>query len=477
MVISWIIFLGFILLFTALIVRTAIIRKRYRSTREPLPEGEVTQAGINCAEHLSQAVRFASVAGSDEPFTALLAFLKKTYPLVHAAALPLPADTYALVFRIEGSDETLEPALLCAHLDVVPAKEEGWEHLPFSGDIADGFIWGRGSFDDKGSAIAILESCEHLLSEKKQPRRTWYIALGSDEEVRGDKGAAFISSHFASEGLAFAFVLDEGGAVAQGFIPQVKQDIGVIGLSEKASLRANLTVEAAGGHSSTPSQPTSVGILAKAVSRIEHRGLKGKITYPVKKMLDALALHSSFPFALITGNSRLFKPLILKAFSSSATMNALVRSTATVTMLEGAQASNIVPTKAQAVVNIRALPGEDGETIVEELRKIIADDRVQIALSRDSQPSTVSPSEGEGYELIVKTLEQVFPSAVAVPYLMSGASDALHYEKVSHHVYRFSPFVMNKEELARMHSENERLSVENLNRAVTFYTQLIRNDS
>ena len=271
-------------------------------------------------------------------------------------------------------------------------------------------------------------------------------------------------------------VLDEGGAVARGFIPQVKQDIAVIGLSEKASMTAVLSVEAEGGHSSTPSQPTSVGILARAIARIERKRLSGNITYPVKKMLEALAVHSSFPFAVIMANAPLLRPLILFAFRSSATMNALVRSTATVTMVQGSQASNIVPSRATAVVNIRALPGESERQIEHSLRKIIADERVKLEMSSPGSTSRVSPAEGEAYEHLEHTIRTVFPSALPVPYLMSGASDALHYEKVSDYVYRFSPALMTREELDRMHSENERFSIENLHRAIDFYTEFVLKD-
>ena len=459
-----------------LIIRTLHIRTCLR-TREINRSERASEIIKEAPGHLSEAVRFASVAGEDAPFQELLGYLQETYPLVHAQALEIPKKTYARVFRIEGSDSSLLPALLCAHLDVVPASEEGWEHPPFSGAIEGSFIWGRGSFDDKSSVIAILETFERILREKHQRRRTWFIALGSDEEIRGENGGAFISSWFLEQKIRFAFVLDEGGAVAQGFIPQVKKDIAVIGLSEKASMTAKLSVEAAGGHSSTPSQPTSVGILAQAIARIEQKKLKGTITYPVKKMLDALATHSSFPFALIVGNSWLFRPLIIAAFSSSPTMNALVRSTATVTMMQGARASNIVPSRATAVVNVRALPGESMEQIARSLKNIIGDEMVKIEMSPAGEFSRVSPAEGEAYEHIARTIERVFPSAVSIPYLMSGASDALHYEKVSDYVYRFTPAVMDKGELDRMHSENERFSIENLHRAIQFYTELVIGDA
>ncbi|MBN2860485.1 MAG: M20/M25/M40 family metallo-hydrolase [Sphaerochaetaceae bacterium] len=476
MVIVTAIFSILLLTLALLIIRTLRIRT-YRRTQDISRTEKATEVIKEAPGHLSEAVRFASVAGEDAPFQGLLHYLQETYPLVHTQALEIPRKTYARVFRIEGSDTSLLPALLCAHLDVVPASEEGWEHPPFSGAIEGDYIWGRGSFDDKSSVIAILETFERILRARHQRRRTWYIALGSDEEVRGKDGGAFISSWFLEQKIRFAFVLDEGGAVAQGFIPQVRHDIAVIGLSEKASMTAKLSVEAAGGHSSTPSQPTSVGILARAIARIEQKRLKGNITYPVKKMLEALAIHSSFPFALIVGNPWLFRPLIISVFSSSPTMNALVRSTATVTMVQGAQASNIVPSRATAVVNIRALPGESTRHIEHSLRKIIADERVKIEMIHTGTASRVSPAEGEAFEHIARTIETVFPSAVPVPYLMSGASDALHYEKVSDYVYRFTPAVMNKGELDRMHSENERFSIENLHRAIEFYTHLVLRDS
>ncbi len=469
------IFLLILFTLSILILRTLRLRFRKQKVNTDTKE-RATEVIEEAPGHLSQAVRFASVAGEDAPFQDLLRYLEETYPRVHEHALEVPWQTYARVFCIEGADRSRKPGLLCAHLDVVPATDEGWVHPPFSGEIDASFIWGRGSFDDKSSVIAILETFERILRKGTLPQRTWYIALGNDEEVRGSSGAVSISSWFQEQNIHFSVVLDEGGAVARGFIPQVKQDIAVIGLSEKASMSATLCVEAEGGHSSTPSQPTSVGILARAIARIEQKRLNGNITYPVKKMLEALAVHSSFPFAVIMANAPLLRPLILFAFRSSATMNALVRSTATVTMVQGAQAPNIVPSRATAVVNIRALPGESAQQIEHSLRKIIADERVKIEMSSPISTSRVSPAEGEAYEHLEHTIRTVFPSALPVPYLMSGASDALHYEKVSDHVYRFSPAVMTREELDRMHSENERFSIENLHRAIDFYTEFVLKD-
>ena len=119
------------------------------------------------------------------------------------------------------------PLLLLAHLDVVPVEEGGeWPYEPFGGELAEGFVWGRGAMDDKGSALAILEALEHLLGEGFVPRRDLWVALGFDEEVGGERGAAAVARLFVERGVRPALVLDEGLALLEGLVGGVDGGVG-----------------------------------------------------------------------------------------------------------------------------------------------------------------------------------------------------------------------------------------------------------
>jgi carboxypeptidase PM20D1 len=147
-----------------------------------------------------------------------------------------------------------------------------------------------------------------------------------------------------------------------------------------------------------------------------------------------------------------------------------------VTMMEASHAPNIISNTATAVVNARPLPEETTEEILQRLEKAISDERVEMTVLSDSTRSKVSSLEGEGFRLISAAIQQTF-AATPTSYLMAGGTDALHYEAVCDHVYRFTPVVMDSGELSRMHNIDERLSLENLKRAVHFYTTLILLDS
>ena len=204
----------FVLSATA-VVRTMVLRSKHRQSQTPPAPDLAHVDSSTVASHLQQAVRMRTISHHDEQtvdwkeFSRFQNALEKMYPLVHQHLRKRMIGEYNLVFIWEGSDRSLEPALLTAHQDVVPPGDENqWTHSPFSGELADGYVWGRGSFDAKGQLIAIMESLETLLAEGFEVERTWWVAFGCDEEVRGEHGAALIARTLAEEKVRFAFVLE-----------------------------------------------------------------------------------------------------------------------------------------------------------------------------------------------------------------------------------------------------------------------------
>jgi carboxypeptidase PM20D1 len=382
-----------------------------------------------------------------------------------------------LLYRWKGSDTEALPALLLAHQDVVPASDATqWRFPPFASTVAEGYVWGRGSFDAKGQLIAICESAEALLAQGFTPRRTWYIAFGCDEETRGTEGAARISAHLERQGIRFAFVLDEGGVVADRFIAGIDRPIAVVGIAEKGDAHIRLTCTKGGGHSSTPDNPAAPAILGRAMWRLESKRPRPRMTRPVRLMLHTLGRHVPFPIAFLFLNLWLTKPLVQYAFSRNPTLGALVRSTCTVTMAQGSEAPNVVPTMASAVANIRLLPDEGAEDMLGWMRKRIGDNRIVLTIEHNSRRSKPSRIDGPEFGLLSGTITRVFPDAITVPYLMTGGTDALWYEPLSDCVFRFTPVRMDNGELKRMHGTDERLSLENLEKAMRFYMALLHED-
>lgn len=430
--------------------------------------------------HLAQAVSFETIAGRDETaFLQLHAYLKQTYPTVFSTLESLDTgERNNLVFRWKGEDEKALPVLLTAHQDVVPADEtHEWTHPPFSGHISDGFVWGRGSFDAKGQMIAILETIERLLMDGFHPKRTWYVAFGCDEETKGDRGARTIVSFFKQQGIRFAFILDEGGVVAQGFVPMVSAPVAVVGIVEKGNCSIRLSCEKEGGHASSPDNPTALGILGKAIWNIESKRPPAHYEPPTRMMLQSLGKYAKWPLALVLLNIWLFRPVVTMILGASPTMNALIRTTFAVTVTEGSSAVNVISNSASAFVNVRTLPSMSTEKAVAWLNRTIGDSRVHVSVESDAKRSRASRIDCPEFQALIATIRSVFPHAIPTPYVMISGSDALLYEELSEQVYRFTPALMESGEVKRMHNRDERFSLENLGQAVTFYTNLITRDT
>ena len=156
-----------------------------------------------------------------------------------------------MLYTWPGSNPKLQPMLLMAHQDVVavaPGTEKDWSVDSFSGVVKDGFVWGRGAWDDKGNLMAQLEAVEMLLASGYQPQRTVYLAFGADEEIGGLRGAARIAALLKERKVRLELVLDEGLLITDGIMPGLKQPAALIGVAEKGYLSVVLKMSATPGH-------------------------------------------------------------------------------------------------------------------------------------------------------------------------------------------------------------------------------------
>ncbi len=460
------------------IVRTLVLRKK---PHEKIPCVSPPDAG-KTIEKLQRAISFRTVSSKDKEsvdwkeFTRLASYLAEAFPLCEKH-LKLESDSdHNLIYRFEGADTTALPGLLTAHQDVVSANDEEWTHPPFARTLEDGYVWGRGSFDCKLQLIAILEAFELLLQEGKKPKRTWYAAFGCDEEVNGGiEGATRIAEQFERMGLSFSLLLDEGGVVSENYIKGIERPIAVVGVAEKGYMDTRLSCTREAGHSSTPLMPTALGKIAKAVTAIESGRQEARITKPVKAMLTNIGVEAPFPFAFLFLNLWLTKPLITMIFSRSPTLNALIRTTSVPTMMEGSDKSNVIAQTATSVVNTRLLAGDDKESIIRHLKALIADEEVSLTVTRYEESSRESPTAGEAFDLVKRTITAVFPEAIVTSYLMLGATDARKYQGLCEHIYRFTPAQMDKAEVQRMHAPDERIHSDNVGKAVAFFLTLLQS--
>jgi carboxypeptidase PM20D1 len=480
-------FLCVIVLVLLAIVGTVLFRAmRFTPSEQiysPAPGLKLDETTL--ANHLGGALRIKTISTQDPSqfdgaaFLAFHDYLAATFPKVHERLKREVVNGYSLLYEWKGSDPSLKPIMLIAHQDVVPVapdSEASWTHPGFSGEVADGFIWGRGALDDKSNLMGILESVEALLNEGFQPKRTVYLGFGYDEEVGGSQGAPKIVELLKSRGVHVEFVIDEGNCIVKGIIPGVSKPIAVIGLGEKGYLSLELTVDGGGGHSAAPPKNTAIGVLARAITRIEDHPFPSNLAY-ASDFFQCVGPEMPFTNRAVFANLWLTSPIVKAIFKGNPAMNAGIRTTAAVTICSGGVKENVLPSRASAVVNLRVMPGETAESAQARIAKIVNDGRVKIStLGRADNPSRVSRTDSASYKTISKTIsETVSEPTIIAPFLVLGASDSRHYEVIADDVYRFAPFVNDTEDLKRFHNVNERIALSNYAGMVQFYARLIKN--
>lgn len=438
------------------------------------------------AGHLSRALQFATVSHQDSRqvnwpiFTAFEKYLEEAYPLVHQNLEKTVVNEHGLVFRWKGrkseesekSEGNEKSILLTAHYDVVPADSEGWPYPPFSGEIHDEKIYGRGSFDDKGSLIAILEAVTSLLEEGFVPPCDITLAFGFDEEVGGALGAQKIAAWMETEGLYFDHVLDEGGAVADGSMMGIEKPVAVIGVAEKGNSSFVIHFEGEGGHSSTPPKETAVSTMARFIREVQSKPAKPRLTPTVKAMLKATAPFRPGIQRFILAHPDLFAPLLIKILQKNRQTAAMLRTTTSFTMAAGGVSHNVLPEKASCTVNLRILQGDSVAQALQRFRDIGLPFQVEAILQEE--PTAASQLEGPAMEHLCSSIASIFPEAVITPYLMVGGTDCRHYARVCRNAYRFEPARVSEKELSLMHGKGEYLSLKNLQTMVEFYETYIR---
>ncbi len=366
---------------------------------------------------------------------------------------------------------------MTGHYDVVPIENSNeWTHPPFSGAIADGYIWGRGTLDDKGAIIAMMHTVEMLTQQGFIPARDIYFSFGHDEEVGGRRGAKAVVEYLQSNNIEIEWSLDEGSMVLRDIIPGLNKDIASINVAEKGYLTVEITASAQGGHSSLPPQATAVGTLAHAVSNLQSNPVPGGLKDTSKDFFDALGANFSLIKRVLFANQWLFRPLLEKELSKSAATNAMLRTSMAPTMLSGSVKENVLPQQATATINYRLHPRDTVEDVLNHTNKYAGGENITVKIKGEAKPSSpVSSSDNKAFSLLSKTFSEVFGEIIIVPGLTIAATDTVHYSKIAKDSYRINPFIFSGEDIPRIHGLNERISLDNMKIAVQFYTQMIKN--
>ncbi len=471
--------IGFIVILAAVVlIRTAGYTPNNPSTVELVtlkPNADVI------AQHLSEAIRFKTVSKqkpsrpAPEPFEGFIQWLEETYPDIHGATSRTLLG-HTILLKWQGTDAEAQPILLTGHYDVVPVipgTDSLWIQPPYAGNIADGYVWGRGALDDKGAVIAIMEAATLLLKNGFTPKQTIYLSFGHDEEVSGLDGAGAVAAHLKKQGVQLAWSLDEGSFVINGLVPGVDKPVASINVAEKGYLTLQLIAEAAGGHSSLPPHRTAVGDLAAAIVKLQETPLPGGLDGVSGEMYDTLGRHMSYGQRMAFANQWLFGRFIEATISGIPAGNAMMRTTIAPTMLSGSIKENVLPIRAVATINFRLHPRDTVESVTEHVRQAIDNEAIDIKVVTGNEASKVADTKSESFAAIVDTARDIFGDVIVTPGLTVAATDSRHYSTVADNAYRFNPMIVGPEDMAAFHGTNERISIENMVRATDFYAQLL----
>ncbi|MDR7382920.1 M20/M25/M40 family metallo-hydrolase [Promicromonospora iranensis] len=445
-------------------------------------------AGHIAAAHLSSLVQIPTVSSWDpqyvdhDAFARHRAALAAFYPRVHALQSE-PAGDHGLLYRWpgRGRQDVLHPfpVVLMAHQDVVPVQVADWPANPFSGEIRDGVVHGRGTLDDKGGLVAVLDAVETLLGDGFVPERDVWLFFGADEEAAGESAQIAVRRLYEL-GVRPWLVIDEGGGVVSDAFPGLDRQTAMVGVAEKGLVGIDLYTSDVGGHAATPGKQSATARLARAVTRVSRHRFPARVSPPTAAMLGRVApdvsgakgLGLKLATRMASGPLRKVAAWLLAGGGPEA--SALVRTTVAVTELEGSAAANAAASSARARLDVRVALGETVDRTVARLRRVIRDKRVVLEVVESSEPSEVSPTDSQQFALLSEAIGASYPDAVVVPYVSLTATGARTFTPISDHVYRFSPFALSRAQRQSIHGVGEHLSVDSLGRGVHFYREVLR---
>lgn len=382
----------------------------------------------------------------------------------------------SFLMRWIGRDSEAEPVMLMNHQDVVEASGD-WKYPPFSGAVAEGRVWGRGTLDTKGGLWGMLQAADELAEEGFVPRCDIYFESGCNEETSG-AGASAIAAELERRGLRFAMILDEGGMMLYDPIGGADGTFAMIGVGEKGCSDLKFIARDSGGHASTPAKNTPLVRLGKfmaAAERLNPMLFPAEICPAVKEMFRRMApTMKKGPLRDACGNIDRLETVLKHVMPAvSATAGAMFRTTLAFTMAKGSDGTNVLPQEAWVIGNMRFSHHQGGEASRKAVRELAARYDIEMEVVDPGIDSPITDFNGEAFKKVEAAVTKVFPGIIPSPYLMTGASDSRFFARVCDSCIRFVPFLISEEQMHSIHTANESVDISTLAPAVDFYKYLI----
>lgn len=371
-----------------------------------------------------------------------------------------------LIARISGTEPSAPGLIVHGHLDVVPAVADDWSVPPFSGEVRDGCVWGRGTYDMKGTCATTLATVRSLLREGWRPRRDLVLAFTADEEDTGDYGAKFLVQQHAelfagvTEGISEsgAYTVHSGG---KRFYP--------IAVGERGTAWMRLRAEGEAGHGSRPGPDHAVLRLVNALSRLGTHEWPTRPSEPVRALIEQTAAALGVPYDPENLEETADRLGGMSRFALQA-----LRCTSTPTMLEAGYKVNVIPTSATAHVDARVVPGAETE-FIETLEKLLGAGITYEFLNHENP--LLAPHDSPLLEAMAAAIRAFDPEACTVPFVMSGGTDAKAFARLGIAGYGFTPLAL-PEDLpyhSLAHAVDERVPVEGLEFGAHVFERFLRH--
>jgi acetylornithine deacetylase/succinyl-diaminopimelate desuccinylase-like protein len=390
-----------------------------------------------------------------------------------------PSGRASLVARMSANPRPARagPLLLLSHLDVVPADPEGWSFPPFSGEIRDGFVHGRGALDDKGQG-AVFAMALSLLRRRGVPLSRDLVFCASAAEEAGSGGVDWLVEERWEVLGPPAVVWNEGG----GSVPNPLlggEVLNGIATTEKRALWLTLVAEGEGGHGSQPHPEAAVRRLVRALARLDAYETPLRLTPTVAETFRRVgaALDPPVGWALQHLDNPVLLWLSRGRLTSNRVTNAMVRDTISLTGLRAGLKHNVIPHRAEATLDVRLLPDTDAAAFLEELRRLIDDPHVRLEGVPDPLPGTIEPSPigNELFTALEAEMARELPGSLTLPTQTTGGTDSAAFRARGVPAYGFMPALLSEELAASVHGLDERVPVEELERALRVtYRVLLR---
>ncbi len=365
-----------------------------------------------------------------------------------------------LVARLPGNGAQ-KPILLYNHMDVVEADPTRWSCDPFSGDIRDGYVYGRGAIDMKGMGILQLLALDLLRQNHPERSRDIIFFAAADEEKGGKFGTQWMIEHHWPE-LEAEYVWDEGGFGLRDFFGP--QPVFTVSVAEKKDLWLKVIAHGEPGHSGMPHENNAINILLRALSRLQSLDSAYELQPIPARMFQEVAALRPFPQSFLLkhlDNPRFFR-LALPALTANHTIAAMLKDTMSITVLQAGSKENIIPERAEATLDLRLLPDRVPAEVVEKLKQLVDDRRIEFQILQAPEPAASSDPDSEFFRVLSDVLFELAPDGLTTPMLSPGTTDSAFFRQKGAQCYGLFPILITPDELARFHGIDERISLENL---------------